>query len=427
MGANEILGLIVVLIVVFMLLIKPRRNGSPHNEYFAILNTELKNHNLFKPKMLIDLDFLDQNIQRMKDQFNPNAIHRIPVKSLPCLELIDYIMTKSGTNKLMLFHQPFLNLVTEHFPNSDVLLGKPMPIGAVRKFYQELGVKSDFSPSTKLQWLVDTYERLEQYLALAKELEQKMRINIEIDVGLHRGGFIEPKSLVRALDLIHDNKDVLEFSGFMGYDPHVVKIPGFIKSVEAAFNETQEIYKAFINVALAHKLNLKVDDLCLNGAGSPTFKLHRKKTVCNDLTVGSCLVKPTDFDIDTLDSMVPAAFISTPVLKHCQGTLLPAGDGLARIIKAWNPNREQSFYIYGGKWMANYASPKGLIDNSIIGFSTNQQMVNGSKLVTLKLDDFIFLRPHQSEFVMLQFGKMRIIRNGNILDDEWPVFSSDII
>lgn len=426
MAIMGIFGLLAILVMV-SLLIKPRRNGAAHNEYFATLSTELQSNNLFKPTILLDLDLLDQNIQTMKDGFNGDATHRIPVKSLPCLELIDYIMTKSGTNKLMVFHQPFLNLVAERFPRCDVLLGKPMPVGAARKFYQALSDTSTFSSSSQLQWLIDTNERLEQYLGLAKELKQKMRINIEIDIGLHRGGFIESESVERVLDLIHENGDVLEFSGFMGYDPHVVKLPSLIKSVETAFKQSQETYNAFIEAALAHKLNLKLSKLCLNGAGSPTFKLHQKKTVCNDLTVGSCLVKPTDFDVDILDSMRPAAFISTPVLKHRQGTWLPGGERLTGFIKAWNPNREQSFYLYGGKWMASYASPKGLIDNSIIGFSTNQQIVNGSRLVNLKVDDFVFLRPHQSEFVMLQFGKIRTIREGEITDNEWPVFPSNVV
>ena len=32
----------------------------------------------------------------------------------------------------------------------------------------------------------------------------------------------------------------------------------------------------------------------------------------------------------------------------------------------------------------------------------------------LKVDDFVFLRPHQSEFVFLQFGNILILRNGKV-------------
>jgi D-serine deaminase-like pyridoxal phosphate-dependent protein len=49
-------------------------------------------------------------------------------------------------------------------------------------------------------------------------------------------------------------------------------------------------------------------------------------------------------------------------------------------------------------------------------------MLNGSNSVELKVDDWVFLRPTQSEFVFLQFGDIALYDNGNIVD-QWPVFS----
>lgn len=427
MKRRVFLGSAVALAVVAAIAAKPSRVGAPHNQYFESLSKELKRHNLYKPKMLIDLDSVDINIDNISALLNPQAGHRIPVKSLPSIDLVEYVMRRSNSNRLMVFHQPFLNLIVQRLPNADVLFGKPMPVGLAKTYYQTVDLNAGFDSSTQLQWLVDTEERLKQYLSLAKELNQKMRINIEIDIGLHRGGLLEPQSLLPLLDLISDNAELLEFSGFMGYDPHVVKLPSFIKSVEDAYADSQSAYQAFIDVALQHKLTLNVDRLTFNGAGSPTLALHRDKTVCNDLTAGSCIVKPTDFDIATLETMLPAAFISTPVLKQFDGILLPAGENLAAIIEAWDPNKEQTLAIYGGKWKASYVSPNGIANNPILGLSTNQQVISASNLVNLKVDDFVFLRPHQSEFVFLQFGDIRTIRSGEIGNEVWPVFSSDIV
>jgi len=151
--------------------------------------------------------------------------------------------------------------------------------------------------------------------------------------------------------------------------------------------------------------------------------LHKEKTQCNDLTAGSCIVKPTDFDIDTLSPMKPACFIASPVLKQGQGVNVPGLGDMTRFVKAWNPNREQSFYIYGGRWLADYVSPPGLIENPTLINSTNQQLLNGSKEIDLNIDDFVFLRPRQSEFVFLQLGDLHLIRNGQLLDQTWPVFN----
>ncbi len=40
--------------------------------------------------------------------------------------------------------------------------------------------------------------------------------------------------------------------------------------------------------------------------------------------------------------------------------------------------------------------------------------------VELEVDDFIFLRPTQSEAVLLQFGDLVVIRGDEIVD-RWPV------
>jgi len=138
------------------------------------------------------------------------------------------------------------------------------------------------------------------------------------------------------------------------------------------------------------------------------------------MSAGSCLVKPTDFDIPSLLDFVPASFIATPVLKKCKYTSIPALERFEKLFRLWDPNMEQTFFIYGGKWMADYVSPQGLQKNSLYGTSTNQEMVNGSNKIKLEIDDHIFLRPHQSEFVFLQFGDLLAVRNGKIVE-RWPI------
>ncbi|MEN8720773.1 MAG: hypothetical protein ABF296_10985, partial [Oceanococcaceae bacterium] len=58
--------------------------------------------------------------------------------------------------------------------------------------------------------------------------------------------------------------------------------------------------------------------------------------------------------------------------------------------------------------------------NPLYGHSTNQEMLNGSAKVALDVDDYVFYRPTQSEFVMLQFGDILAVRRGEI-ESVWPV------
>ena len=48
-------------------------------------------------------------------------------------------------------------------------------------------------------------------------------------------------------------------------------------------------------------------------------------------------------------------------------------------------------------------------------------MVNGSRAVGLQVDDQVFLRPQQSEAVLLQFGDLLALRGGRIVE-RWPVY-----
>jgi D-serine deaminase-like pyridoxal phosphate-dependent protein len=159
----------------------------------------------------------------------------------------------------------------------------------------------------------------------------------------------------------------------------------------------------------------------LNAGGSPTYQLYSEGTFpFNELAAGSCLVKPTDFDLPTLADHRPASYIAAPVLKRQDGLQLPGID-LGNLQSLWNPNRANTFFTYGGYWKADLESPPGLSYNSLFGRSTNQEMVNGSGSVNLQPGDWIFLRPTQSEFVFLQFGDIAVYDRGEIVE-RWPVF-----
>ncbi len=393
--------------------------------YFQQLNQVLKNYHRAVPCLLIDLDILDKNIKTLQSNLNPNAAFRIVVKSLPCIDLLDYVMQKMATKKLMVFHQPFLSsLVARLDQDADILLGKPMPIKTALYFYENLPeTSSGFNSYKQVQWLVDTEQRIREYIDLAKKLGQCLRLNVEIDVGLHRGGFKDKEALKAGLKLISQHKDHVSLSGLMGYDPHVVKLPRFIRSQKKALQLANDFYENCKEVIRKKFPDLWTNELTFNGAGSPTLNLHKNDSPLNDLSAGSCLVKPRAFDIPTLSDYEPAAYIATPVLKHFKNTNLPALEKMKGLLNLISSVNRQSFFIYGGFWQADYCYPKGVKQNSIFGASTNQTMLNAPKTTPLYVDDFVFLRPHQSEFVFLQFGKILALRNGKI-EDRWQVLKN---
>ena len=401
--------------------LKPEDGGADYSPYFRDLNTELKRNGFYRPQLIVDLERLDKNIEALQKGFDPDTGYRVVAKSLPCPELLAYVMEKTASRRLMAFHQPFINHMAEAFPENEILLGKPMPVESAHRFYQSLPGETPFDPGRQLQWLIDTPLRLAQYQELAQALDLRMRVNIEIDIGLHRGGVSRPDEFLDMMNRIQSDPGHLALTGLMGYDPHVVKIPGILKSSDDAYRESQTAYQEYLQLIREHHPQIDIDTLCLNGAGSPTLELHKQGTVANELSAGSCLVKPTDFDLPSLQAYSPAAYIATPVLKKLSSTRIPAIESFGEILNWWDPNTKQSFFIYGGRWMARYESPPGLQDNPLYGPSTNQHLINGSDRIKLEVDDHIFLRPTQSEFVFLQFGDLLTVRNGKI-EDQWSVF-----
>jgi len=295
------------------MLLRPRDEGHAYTPYFAGLNALLRREGPGRPVLLIDLDRLDANVARVRDSLPPGKALRVVSKSLPAVALLQRVMQGLGTTRLMVFHQPHLTVLARQFPQCDLLLGKPLPVAAAANFYRELR-DTAFVPATQLQWLIDSPERLEQYRQLALGLGEKLRVNLEIDVGLHRGGVQEPQQLQAMLATIAGAPAQLELAGLMGYDAHVGKLPALVQSGAASLQHVWARYRAFAQVLAAHVPGPQLAALTLNGAGSPTFRLHGAESPLNELAVGSALVKPTDFDLPLLADLVPAAFIATPVL-----------------------------------------------------------------------------------------------------------------
>ncbi len=399
---------------------------SRGNGYFQQLNDTLKRHHRSIPFLVLDLNRLDQNISTLKQHLNPSTKFRIVVKSLPSIELLEYIMQKANSQDLMVFHQPFLTDLSSRLDSqSDVLLGKPMPIKTAQFYYHNLPQNaSGFNAYQQIQWLVDTEKRIQEYIGLAKQLGQPLRLNVEIDVGLHRGGFRNLSDLKKGLQLIAGNQNWVKLSGLMGYDPHVVKLPRILRSQHKALRLANTFYHQCIALIKEEFPTLWTTDLTLNGAGSPTLNLHEHTdSPLNDISAGSCLVKPTTFDIPSLSDYIPACYIATPVLKQFTNTTLPALESMSSLLNLISSSNRRSYFIYGGFWKADYCFPEGIKANNLFGPSTNQTMLNAPADTSLKVDDYVFLRPHQSEFVFLQFGNILVIRDSEIVS-EWELLKN---
>lgn len=396
------------------------RTSAAHDDYFAGLQAALRAAGAAWPVLVLDRARMRRNAARLRALTGRGQRLRLVEKSLPVPRLLDELMRLTGTRALMVFHAPQLLQTARAFPDADLLLGKPLPVAAARHVYRELG-DTAFAPERQLQWLVDTPQRLREYAALAQALDVALRISIEIDVGLHRGGVEDAAGMAAMLQLLREHPQRLRFAGLMGYDAHVGKLPTLVESRARGFARATAAYRRFQQQVRA-ALPEQCEGACWNGAGSPTIALHGGgDSPLNDVSAGSVLLKPADFDLDLLAAFEPALFLATPVLKRLPGVRLPGPDWFSRLLAGGPRAPRQTYYIYGGGWPARVASPPGLRRPGVFGTSYNQAIYTGPRQPALAVDELLFLRPHQSEGMLLQFGPVWVFEDGRIVE-RWAPF-----
>ncbi|HBZ94466.1 MAG TPA: alanine racemase [Pseudomonas sp.] len=392
--------------------LRPTDRGRAHDAYFAELNRQLQRDGEGVPTLLLDLDRLDANADLLAARLAGRLQLRLVAKSLASTGLLEYLAKRLNTQRFMVFHQPQLNHLARSFPQADLLLGKPMPVAAALNFYRQLPHHLDFAPDRQVTWLIDSEQRLLQYAELAKALGRPLRIALEIDIGLERGGFATPEILTQAMQQLRQ-LPALQLQGFMGYDAHVAHSPPWQGQSEA-FDRANARYRLLIASAQAFTEPWPTEPL-LNGGGSLTYLLHsQQQSPLNEVAVGSALLKPAEFDTALLEDHQRALWIASPVLKALGGAL-PYMQTLQPLIAAWNPNRQHAYYLYGGRWPARPVSPAGLDYDELYGRSANQERLIGSAATQLTSQDWVFLRPALSEGLLDDFGEIRLLRRGQLV------------
>jgi D-serine deaminase-like pyridoxal phosphate-dependent protein len=401
------------------LMMKTGDKSGPRDAYFLDVQKALIAAGIAMPTMVVDRARLNANIDTLKGFLPPGMGYRIVAKSLPSLGLIDHIRKRTGTDRLMTFNLPMLLEISQAMPEASQLLGKPLPVQAARQYFEQLPLEVT-GAAENVQWLADTPERVTQYAALADDFGRDLALNVELDVGLHRGGVVPGEVLGAMLAAIKAHPR-LSFAGFMGYDPHIPSLPTAMGWRDRAMKGVRKTYaEALAQAGEVFGVDVMAG-ITRNAAGSPTYRTYQDTEIASEVSAGSCLVKPTHFDTELLEPHVPASFIATPVIKSLPVTHMPGLEFADGATRAWNPNASKTVFIYGGNWLADPVDPPGLEYNKTFGRSSNQEMLNGGPELEISPDEFVFLRPHQSEAVFLQFGDIAVYEDGAIVD-RWPVF-----
>lgn len=363
--------------------------------YFARLSETLRKYGVDKPVVAVDLDRLDDNCKAANAGADAGLDRRLVAKSPPCHPLLDHIRGLIPTSGLMSFSEPMLTALLNAEEGTDHLIGKPLPVTSAARVLKTCPDAVD-----RVQRLIDTPDRLRAYLTLAEQTRSAVRLSLELDIGLHRGR-LKPDQIADIARVITAHPHA-RLSGVMGYEAHLAKLPGFLKS-----RAHRSCSSAFTQAISA----LPQDpDLCLNTGGSLTFQSYRATGRATEVAFGSVLVKPCDFDHVDTSLFQPAAFLATPILKVLPGNRLPGLDFL--------PAKKIHIAVFGGHYLGQPQYPNGFAHSSIFGRSSNQEVWTGPARATVQPGDIALIRPSQSEAVLNQFGSLLALRGDRVIS-EW--------
>lgn len=379
--------------------------------YFAALGRALTDAGRFQPTLVIDRDRLDANTEIVLRKKPQGQGLRLVDKSLAVPALLARLMSRLDTKRVMSFHLPITRAVLAAHPDAEVLFGKPMPAAALKHAFEQAGAEARQALSRRVVHLVDTAERLAAYAALAASLDVDLSVAAEIDVGMHRGGFPSPGALRSAFAAVRNSR--IRLQGVMGYEAHIIKIPGFAGGAAGERARVLGHYKAFIDA-------LSPDERQILNIGGSNTALGYGPDLANEISMGSAFLKPTDFDSAELTDLLPALFIATPILKRVEAQL-PGPSFLTTLMRTLGKFPREGCFLYGGKWMATAVHPEGMRENALWGHSSNQQFMALPDRSQAREGDFAFLRPSQSEAVLQQFGPIAVYSGGRIVEDWTPL------
>ncbi|MFS4437940.1 alanine racemase [Paracoccaceae bacterium GXU_MW_L88] len=385
----------------------------PHSGYFTDMTRAIMAAGITGPRIIIDLDRVDENIERLRLQLPPEMKVRVSVKAVPSIPLIATALNAFDSDRVMVFNLQMAETLDGAIPGLDMLFGKPQLGNTLRAWLAK-------PRQTDPVWLIDSMERLEEFHTIAVAHGRKIRVALEIDIGLHRGGFSADDTLRAALKRGQEMQ-ALEIVGYHGYESHIVKVPILFGLRRKAVDQSATLYRAANEIyreVMGEMPRLR------NAGGSMTFQFYNDTSIANEVSIGSAFIKPTEFDIPSIGALRGAAFIAAPVLKAIDGLVLPGlPNWFANLWARLSPHRRQTLFIHGGNWLAEPESPYDLRPNPLVGRSSNQEMLNCGVRRRFRADDFVFFRPRVSEVVLGQFGDLMIYRDGQIVD-QWPVFSA---
>jgi len=255
------------------------------------------------PALLVDLDVMESNLQRMAAFFRTVPAKLRPhFKNHKCLELASRQL-KAGAIGITCATLREAECLVESGAGPVLLANEIVDPGKVRRF-------AELSQRSEVIVCVDNEKIADELAAAARNRDTQIHVLVDVDTGLRRCGVQPGEPAVRLARAVQAKG--LRFRGLMGYEGHVLRMPPGAEKDQAA---AAAMGPLMATKASVEREGIPVEIVSVGGTG--TYSISGRFPGVTEIQAGSYLLMDTDYrkccaDFDLALTLLTSVLSKTP-------------------------------------------------------------------------------------------------------------------
>jgi D-serine deaminase-like pyridoxal phosphate-dependent protein len=267
---------------------------------------------LDSPQLLIDLDVLDGNLERMLAAFRGRpVVVRVHFKSLKCGGLARYLAAR-GVRGFLCAKLNEAEVLADAGLTDIFIANQIIGAGKLRRL-------ADLAARARIRVCVDDPDNVAQMSRAAAERSVTIEVLVEVDIGMGRCG-VEPGQ--PAVDLARRIQDSagLRFVGLQGYDGHLQLLAD---PAERRVKSLEAVGRLVATRRLIEQAVIPVD--VVTGAGTGTWEWVGSQDGVTEIQPGSFLLMDTAYHAVRPEFGCAQTVLATVISRRPNWYVLDAG------------------------------------------------------------------------------------------------------
>jgi D-serine deaminase-like pyridoxal phosphate-dependent protein len=229
------------------------------------------------PALLIDIDKMERNIQKMADFFAAHSANLRPHTKTHKCPILAHKQLRAGARGITCAKLGEAEVMAEAGID-DILIANQI-VGE-----QKLSRLANLAHHCNIMVAVESAENAAALSSAAQAMGSTIRVLIEVDVGMHRCGVKSVEEALSLAQVILSNPG-LSFEGIMGYEGHVVMMPDF-EDRETSCTDSMQVLISTKEILEQNDIEVKI----VSAGGTGTYNIAGAYPGITEIQAGSYIV-----------------------------------------------------------------------------------------------------------------------------------------